>query len=107
MKHTTLALLGSLIVLTGCMSAEAQIKQEISKANYCDVASDCVDAGGKCPFGCYAFVNKSEVDRIKTMIEGYESTCTYSCLAMDRVDCIDHKCTVIVGGQPIDDSAND
>lgn len=32
---------------------ESNIKSEIEKANYCEVDSDCVDAGSKCPFGCY------------------------------------------------------
>ncbi len=82
----------AVLVLTACMSAEAQIKQEIAEANYCDTADDCEDAGGKCPFDCFVFVNKSEVDRIKTLVDDFESQCVYSCVALNRVDCIDHQC---------------
>lgn len=106
MKLSPLSLL-AVFLLTGCMSAEAQIKQEIADANYCDVAADCVDAGGKCPFDCYIFVNKNEVERIKTMVEGYESKCMYSCLMMKGVECVDHKCTVIQDLPPAADNSAD
>ena len=38
---------------------ESNLKSAIEKANYCEVDSDCVDAGEKCPFGCYNYVNKN------------------------------------------------
>ena len=47
---------------------ELNIKSAIEKANYCEVDSDCVDAGGKCPFGCYAYVNKDEVEKISPLL---------------------------------------
>jgi hypothetical protein len=90
----TLPLL-ALLLLTACISDEARIKQEIATANYCVTSADCIDVGGKCPFDCYIFVNSSEVDRIKPMVDGFESTCTYSCLAIDGVDCIDSKCQAV------------
>jgi hypothetical protein len=92
----------SLIALAGCMSAEAQIKQEISDANYCETAADCVDVGGKCPFDCYIFVNASEADRIGDLVGSYNSTCEYSCIAIDGVDCVDNKCQAIVPGPPME-----
>jgi len=35
---------------------EPHIKSSIEKANYCEMDSDCVDVGGKCPFGCYIYM---------------------------------------------------
>ncbi len=84
-----------LLLLTACNSAEKAIKDEITKANYCHVASDCVDVGGKCPFDCYIYVNTAEAGRIKTLVENFDSQCTYSCIAIEGVDCIDDRCVVI------------
>ena len=71
---------------------ESRIKAEIAKANYCEVDSDCVDAGGKCPFGCYAYVNKNEVSRISKLIQSFNSKCIYDCLACSTVICENNKC---------------
>jgi hypothetical protein len=71
---------------------EARIKSELIKANYCDAASDCVNAGSKCPFGCYNYVNKNEVDRISKLINSYDSKCVYGCLTCLSAVCEDHKC---------------
>jgi hypothetical protein len=95
MRITLPIIVVALLILAGCSpgaESEAQIKQEIAAANYCETSADCVDVGGKCPFDCYIFVNSSEVDRIKAMVDGYQSTCTYSCLAIEGVDCVDNKC---------------
>jgi hypothetical protein len=73
---------------------ENKIKSEIEKANYCETKSDCVDVGGKCPFGCYVFVNENEAERIGNLIENYESTCIYSCVALENYDCVENKCVV-------------
>ncbi|MFA5259058.1 MAG: hypothetical protein WC402_03195 [Candidatus Pacearchaeota archaeon] len=71
---------------------ESRIKSEIKKANYCEVYSDCVDAGSKCPFGCYSYVNKNEVSRISKLIESFDSNCVYGCLACPNVTCENKKC---------------
>ncbi len=95
MRITLPIIVAALLVLAGCSpspGSEAHIKQEIAAANYCETPADCIDVGGKCPFDCYIFVNSSEVDRIKTMVEGYQSMCTYSCLAIEGVDCVENKC---------------
>ena len=77
-------------------SAEAQkvsnIRQEIEKAKYCDEDSDCVDAGGKCPFGCYAYVNKNEVSRIGQLIDSFNSKCVYGCISCPTAVCENKKC---------------
>lgn len=71
---------------------ESIIENKIDEANYCEKDSDCVDAGSKCPFGCYNYVNKDEVDQIKELIEGYNSKCVYSCLSCPSVICNNSKC---------------
>jgi hypothetical protein len=75
---------------------EERIKREIVKANYCEVAADCqMAAQSACPFGCYIFVNKNEAARIGALIEGYQSTCMYSCIQFQGVDCINNTCQVV------------
>ena len=74
---------------------ESSIKSEIEKANYCNVDSDCLDAGGKCPFGCWVYVNKNEVNRISELIDSYNSKCIYSCVSCPTAICENNKCKEI------------
>ena len=71
---------------------EANIKLAIEKANYCESDSDCIDAGGKCPFGCYIYVNKNEVEKISQLIKSYESECVYGCVSCPTAICEGKKC---------------
>ena len=71
------------------------IENEIEKANYCIEDSDCVDAGGKCPFGCYNYVNIVEFERISEMIESYNSKCVYGCVLCTGAKCTNGKCVEI------------
>lgn len=71
---------------------ESNIKSAIEKAKYCEVDSDCVDAGGKCPFGCYNYVNKNEVEQISKLIQSYDSNCMYQCVPLSEVICENNKC---------------
>lgn len=99
MMRLSLPIIAATLLLAACNTStmtEAQIKEQITAANYCDSPNDCVDVGGKCPFDCYIFVNMKEEDRIKAMVEGYASTCTYSCLAINDVDCVEHKCQPVL-----------
>ena len=74
---------------------ELIIKSKINKANYCDIASDCVDVGGKCPFGCYIYVNKEEAKKMFNLVDSYNSNCVYGCLSCQEVECINQKCKEI------------
>ena len=76
---TVIFILGILVIILFAFPKinELRIKSEITKANYCEVYSDCIDAGGKCPFGCYAYVNKNEVSRISKLIQSFDSKCVY------------------------------
>jgi hypothetical protein len=96
------ALFLSTIIMSGCsqdglMQDKSYITKEIEKANYCETKEDCVDAGGKCPFGCYTYVNKGEVDRIKTLLDSYESTCIFDCAYCPYFECKNNKCEPICG----------
>jgi hypothetical protein len=71
---------------------ETSIRSAIEKANYCVVDSNCVDAGGKCPFGCYVYVNEKEVEQISKLIQSYDSNCIYGCVSETKVICEDNKC---------------
>lgn len=84
--------LGFIITLSYPIIKESFIKSEINKANYCTTDSDCVDAGSKCPFGCYAYVNKAEAGKIAELINSYDSKCIYSCLACPTAICENNKC---------------
>lgn len=68
------------------------ILSEIEDANYCETKADCAQAHSKCPFGCYVFVNNSEVDRIQSLIDSYESNCVYGCIQLEDYDCINNRC---------------
>jgi hypothetical protein len=77
----------------------AYIIREIKKANYCQIDSDCQDAfagiGGQCPFGCYAFINKNEVGRIRGLVDSFNSTCIYSCIYCPTTRCDNGTCTAV------------
>ena len=92
MKIIILALLISTLIISGCAKTEDYIKNEIEKANHCNTKQDCIDAGGKCPFGCYVYVNKNEVDRISNLISSYRSNCIYSCILCQDVACENNMC---------------
>ncbi|NCC71551.1 hypothetical protein EOM09_08320 [bacterium] len=70
----------------------SQINYEIKKANYCEIDSDCINAGGKCPFGCYIYINKNEFEKISKLISNYESNCVYDCINCEKAICENNKC---------------
>ena len=83
---------------TGCFqdNYENNIKEKITQANYCNSDDDCFFIGSKCPFGCYIYVNKAEGDRIKELIEGFNSNCVYGCVQSYGVECKNNKCVEIL-----------
>ncbi len=99
MKKIKIILLACLAVvslfLVSCSNAESRIKSEINKANYCITKEDCVNIGSKCPFDCYIYVNQREAERIKAMVDSYESKCVYDCIYCYDVACLDGKCKPI------------
>lgn len=100
MRTLSLSIL-SLCVLAGCTpspTSEVGIKNAIAEANYCETKDDCVLVGSKCPFDCYIYSNAAEANRIRTMVDGFPSDCTYSCIATDGVECIAGKCEMIPQG---------
>ena len=71
---------------------ERNINSRVEKANYCNVDTDCLDAGGKCPFGCYNYVNKDSANEISRLIESFDSRCVYGCLSCPTAICENNKC---------------
>lgn len=84
------------IFLTIPKFKELNINFAIEKANYCEVDFDCADAGGKCPFGCYVYVNKNEVGHISRLIQSYDSNCVYGCVSNSTVICENKKCKKVL-----------
>ena len=83
-------------LLVGCTATpEVTLKAELAAANHCEVKEDCELIGSKCPFDCYIYVNKNEANRLKPLVENFESQCTYSCIASQGVECEQNKCVVI------------
>ena len=84
-----------LITITPILSNK-YIKSEIEKANYCEAKEDCADTKtNKCQFGCNVYVNKNEVDRIRNLINSYDSKCEYECAYCRDVECENNKCKPI------------
>ncbi|MBN2881259.1 hypothetical protein JXM83_04360 [Candidatus Woesearchaeota archaeon] len=81
-----------LVFLTSCTNQAEIIKNKINDSNYCETKDDCVDLGGKCPFDCYIYVNKNEVEKIRPLVESYESNCVYDCVYCPDVTCTGEKC---------------
>lgn len=80
---------------------EWYVKNEIAKANYCEIASDCqMIAQSQCPFGCCIHVNKNEVERIGKLLENYARTryrtsCEYLCVEFKGVGCVNNTCQLV------------
>jgi hypothetical protein len=73
-----------------CAPSESAIREAIDEASYCDVAEDCANAGGQCPFGCDVLVNASEVEVIRDLMARYAergAECLYDCAALVEIRC--------------------
>lgn len=88
-----IVLLALFALPSACGPSEATVKAEITAANHCEVDTDCASAGTKCPFGCTIPVNKSEVARIKQLLDDFgEETCQYDCIAVTGFACQNKVC---------------
>ncbi len=87
-----------LAVLPACGPSEASVKADIAAANHCEVDTDCASAGTKCPFGCSIPVNKTEVTRIKQLLDDYgDETCQYDCVNVTGFACQNKVCVAQIG----------
>lgn len=85
LRITTLLAAG---LLASCAVSDDSIREEIAIANTCTQASDCVDVGSYCPFGCDILVNASQADRIQSLLESHEdNSCAYDCAAISWISC--------------------
>lgn len=82
---------------------EEEVKDLISRYDYCEVDEDCVDFYPGCPFGCSSPVNKQYLDIAtnitKNFIDHQENKCMYSCLAPKKIACENYKCTAVFENQ--------
>jgi len=84
-----------------CTLLAEQIREKISKANYCEKDEDCiiVEEFG-CPFGCYNLINKKELETIRSLVKKYDECtggirCLYKCPAPpESVGCENGVCVV-------------
>lgn len=86
------------ILLAACsaaMSTEERMQEVIDDANYCETATDCVDVGAICPFGCNILVNSADADDVSAVLSSYQSDCVYSCLAIGGLDCVNNECVTL------------
>jgi len=86
-------------VLFSPILSEKYTRVQIEKANYCDVKEECVLLEGECLFGCGVFVNENEADKIKDLIDDYDSNsqlhCGYMCMPLFDVNCDKNKCVAV------------
>jgi hypothetical protein len=99
MKTPQFIILSALVaLLSACGPTEASVKEEIARANHCEVDTDCASAGTKCPFGCSIPVNKSEVARIKELLDDFgDETCQYDCINVTGFTCQNKVCVATTG----------
>jgi len=99
MKTTRFIILLALFALpSACGPSEASVREEITAANHCEVDTDCASAGTKCPFGCSIPVNKSEVARIKQLLDDFgDETCVYDCINVTGFACTNKVCVAKTG----------
>ncbi|MCA9691260.1 MAG: hypothetical protein KC636_16775 [Myxococcales bacterium] len=83
------------LVLGGCLTQD-KVETTIEEANYCDATEDCAVLFPGCPLGCYAYVNKAEVDDVQHEIDVYHTmngqTCDYDCVETPPVACEAGRC---------------
>ena len=94
--RTAICLFLVAVAAAACSPTEEEVRQEIQDANHCDVPTDCVNVGGRCPFGCDTWVNAAEEERILDLIEEYRASasphCDYSCEEPAPPDCVEGEC---------------
>ena len=105
-----------LISFFGIPISESYIKNEIEKANYCEVEEDCVRTSGRSFGWCGISVNKDEVKRIKNLVSSFKLEGS-----MPRVKCSDlsyteceydrwakrKKCIIKIGQMNGDEATNE
>jgi len=88
----TLLVLATILFTSHRAVRESYISRQIAKAGYCEVDSDCVIAGNKCPFSCAITVNKKEATRIMRLVNSFDSTCVYGCIELRSAICEKKHC---------------
>jgi hypothetical protein len=94
---TPLFLALSVLSVCGCIcGTEEEIKNQIDKANHCEIDSDCKVVDFGCPFGCGSYVNKNaDLGYLDAQLSIYRQTnlqCEYRCIHPPVPICEDNKC---------------
>ncbi len=81
---TTQKIYSNEFTIKNCSLLAEQIREKISKANYCEKDEDCIIVSFGCPFGCYNLINKKEVEAIRLLVKKYDecgggTRCVYRC----------------------------
>ncbi|MBI2343440.1 MAG: hypothetical protein HYV02_03765 [Deltaproteobacteria bacterium] len=87
---------------SACQRLNNEIENDLTKANYCQNASDCsvlALGGSYVEFGCYHFINK-EVDKNKfyAKMQIYTQQCRAAidrCVPAPKPSCVSNKCAFI------------
>lgn len=81
------------LVLLACGLSESDVRDEIRIAGRCLVATDCVDIGSYCPYGCSIVVQKDEADRMRHLLSAQaKNTCLYDCAVLKSITCEQGQC---------------
>ena len=83
--------------MLGCGPSEGDVWSAIEEANYCEESGDCVRVSGRCPFGCYVYVNVAEASEIRQLLAQWESDCDYKCSSAWPPACVGGRCVADEG----------
>jgi len=84
------------LLLGSCGLSEDAVREEIRIAGRCSLATDCVDIGSYCPYGCSVVVHKDEAERMRRFLSGQaKSTCLYDCAQLKAITCDAGQCRAL------------
>lgn len=75
-----------------------EVTNLLNQYGYCEKAADCVAIYGKCPLPCHISVNTKFSWAVDSIINNFRDNqdpqCTYKCMEIKKVECIDYKCKI-------------
>ena len=85
-----------------CEDRYKEIENDMTKANYCNVDSDCdvlMLGSWYVDFGCYHFINKNvDKDQFLKKMDVYNKKCSQSidkCMPSPKASCVSNKCIYV------------
>ncbi len=107
MRSWLIAMMLCAVTPMGCGGkSEDELRREfeefVQRSNDCSEDSECVLASAGCPLGCYTAVHRDHEAAVekkaKELIEEFEESCEYECVAPGPIECIEGKCSVQPSG---------